>query len=163
MMIGNIHPKSQSEEQTRQTALVKSNLLVFSPTILHVYCRNTRWRKPQATYCLRQQTHLVVLFLVQLQSLIPAAYYREGAATSQIETYSTSNSIMVLSLLFLTWTRTQVFWRAFEIWFYLRSWQKHRSHHVFCATLFPALSLWNLRSSCGIYRQSFPKFHRRLF
>jgi len=66
MMIGNMHPKLQSEEQKRKTAVIQSNLLVFATTILHVNCRNPRWRKPQATYCLCQQMYLIVLFLTQL-------------------------------------------------------------------------------------------------
>jgi len=43
-----MHPKSQPEEQIR----LPSNLLVLSTTLLHVYCRNPRWRKPQMAYCL---------------------------------------------------------------------------------------------------------------
>ena len=83
-MIGNMHPKSQPEEQIRQTAVVNSNLLVLSTTILHVHCRNPRWRKQQGIFCLRQLTHLVVLVLKQLYSLISAAYYCEIAASSPV-------------------------------------------------------------------------------
>jgi len=40
---------------------------------------------------------LAVLVLKQLQSLIPAAWYCEVAASSQVETYSTCKSIMIPS------------------------------------------------------------------
>ena len=102
-IIGNMHPKSQPEAQTRQIS--QSNLVVLSTTIQHVYCRNPSWCKPQAAYCLCQLTHLAILVLKQLKSLIPAAYYCEITVSSQVETHSTCNSIMILSFLFLIWTR----------------------------------------------------------
>jgi len=37
--------------------------------------------------------------------LISATYYREIASSSQAETYSTSNGIMILPFLLLPWTR----------------------------------------------------------
>ena len=49
--------------------------------------------------------YLVVHVLKQLKSLIPATYYCEIAASSQVETYSNSNSTMILPFLLLPWTR----------------------------------------------------------
>ena len=43
---------------------------------------------------------LAVLILKQLSSLIPAAWYCEVAASSQVETYSICNSIIVMILPF---------------------------------------------------------------
>jgi len=42
--------------------------------------------------------YLVVLVLKQLYSMIPATYYCEIAASSQVEIYSTSNSIVFISI-----------------------------------------------------------------
>jgi len=86
----------------RQTTVVESNLLLLSSTILHVYCRNPKWSKTQVVYCLWQLTHLVILVL---KPLIPAGYYCKTAASSQVETYSTSNSIRILSFPLLPSTR----------------------------------------------------------
>ena len=125
----------------RQTTVVESNLLVLSSTILHVYCRNPRWSKPQAVYCLCQLMYSVVLVL---KLLISATYYCEIAASSQVETYSTSNSIMILLFLLLPSTRNTSMLNLF-LPPYLEKTQW--SHSVLFVLM---LSLWNLESSYSI-------------
>jgi len=134
-----------------QTTVVESNLLLLSSPILHVYCRNPKWSKIQAVYCLWQLTHLVILVL---KPLIPAGYCKT-AATSQVETHSTSNDT------FISIVAIDKKHKYFKFGFTSIVGKKQWSHGVFCATLFFVLmlNLWNVESSYSIKSQSLPTCH----
>ena len=89
----------------RQTTVVHFSLLVLSFTILHVFCQNSRWSKPQAVHCLCQLTYLAVLVPNSCSLWHQHLSILKLQASSQVETYSICNSIMILWFLFLQWTR----------------------------------------------------------
>ena len=149
-MIGNVskHPKSQPEEQIRQTTVVQSNLSNDNPARLVEIWGEEKHKR--CVYSLCQLTHLVVIFFETVvfdtgRLILWSCGQQSGRNIFCVQ------GVTRLSVLFLTWTRTQAFEEYLKFGLILPWLAKAQtSHSVFYATLFTLLSLWNLQSSYGI-------------